>query len=158
MLKLYVHLEGQDYNSEHPLFASLIGIPPCALCRLRRVLACHRPRPCWRAFPLGHLIPSDCSTCGPVQGPVQFCPMATPSACSCIAKLRQYVQGRCGGCPPGSGVMLNLFSFSENICASAVLLAAFPSDRTPVVAATACLVPFPLDPAAALGRSPPPGA
>ena len=38
--------------------------------------------------------------------------------------------------------------------ASAVLLAAFPSDRTPVVAATACLVPFILDPAAALGRPP----
>ena len=41
--------------------------------------------------------------------------------------------------------------------APAVMLAAFPSDRTPVVAATACLVPFLLDPAAALGR-PPPGA
>ena len=39
--------------------------------------------------------------------------------------------------------------------ASAVLLAAFPSDRTPVVAATACPVPFLLDPAAALGRPPP---
>ena len=39
--------------------------------------------------------------------------------------------------------------------ASAVLLAAFPSDHTPVVAATACLVPFLLDPAAALGRPPP---
>ena len=39
--------------------------------------------------------------------------------------------------------------------ASAVLLAAFPSDRTPVVAATACLVPFLLDPAAALGCPPP---
>ena len=39
--------------------------------------------------------------------------------------------------------------------ASAVLLAVLPSDRTPVVAATACLVPFLLDPAAALGRPPP---
>ena len=39
--------------------------------------------------------------------------------------------------------------------ASAVLLAAFPSDRTPVVAATAYLVPVLLDPAAALGRVPP---
>ena len=39
--------------------------------------------------------------------------------------------------------------------ASAVLLAAFPSEHTPVVAATACLVPFLLDPAAALGRPPP---
>ena len=38
---------------------------------------------------------------------------------------------------------------------SAVLLAAFPSDRAPVVATTACLVPFLLDPAAALGRHPP---
>ena len=36
-----------------------------------------------------------------------------------------------------------------------MLVAAFPSDRTPVVAATACLVPFLLDPAAALGRPPP---
>ena len=36
--------------------------------------------------------------------------------------------------------------------ATAVLLETFPSDRTPVVAATACLVPFLLDPAAALGR------
>ena len=35
------------------------------------------------------------------------------------------------------------------------LLAAYPSDHTPVVAATACLVPFLLDPAAALGRPPP---
>ena len=34
----------------------------------------------------------------------------------------------------------------------AVLLAAFPSSRIPAVAATACLVPFLLDPAAALGR------
>ena len=39
--------------------------------------------------------------------------------------------------------------------ATAVLLAAFPPDRTLVVAATACLVPFLLDPAAALGRPPP---
>ena len=39
--------------------------------------------------------------------------------------------------------------------ATALLLATFPSDRTPVVAATACLVPFLLDPAAALGRHPP---
>ena len=39
--------------------------------------------------------------------------------------------------------------------ASAVLFAAFPSDRTRVVAATACLVPFLLDPAATLGRPPP---
>ena len=38
--------------------------------------------------------------------------------------------------------------------ASAVLLATFPSDRTPVVAATGCIVPFLLDPAAALGRHP----
>ena len=42
--------------------------------------------------------------------------------------------------------------------ASVVLLAASPSDRIPVVAATACLVPFLLDPAAALGRPSPPGA
>ena len=39
--------------------------------------------------------------------------------------------------------------------ASAVLLAAFPSNRTPVVAATACLITFLFDPAAALGRPPP---
>ena len=39
--------------------------------------------------------------------------------------------------------------------ALAVLLAAFPSDRTPVMAATAYLVPFLLDPAAAQGRPPP---
>ena len=39
--------------------------------------------------------------------------------------------------------------------AKAVLLAAFPTDRIPVVAATACLVPFLRDPAAALGRCPP---
>ena len=39
--------------------------------------------------------------------------------------------------------------------ASAVLLAPFPSDCTPVVAATACLVPFLPDPAATLGRPPP---
>ena len=34
----------------------------------------------------------------------------------------------------------------------AVSLAAFPSSRVSVVAATACIVPFLLDPAAALGR------
>ena len=39
--------------------------------------------------------------------------------------------------------------------ATAALLATFPSDHTPVVAATACLVTFLLDPAAALGRPPP---
>ena len=39
--------------------------------------------------------------------------------------------------------------------ASAVLLAAFPSNRTPVVAATAGLVPLLLYPTAALGRPPP---
>ena len=36
--------------------------------------------------------------------------------------------------------------------AEAVLLAAFPAGPVPVVAATACVVPFLLDPAAALGR------
>ena len=40
--------------------------------------------------------------------------------------------------------------------AKAVLLATFLSDRTPVVAATACLVPFLLKPGAALGRPHPP--
>ena len=39
--------------------------------------------------------------------------------------------------------------------ATVVLLATFPSDRAPVVAATACLVSVLLDPAAALGRPPP---
>ena len=39
--------------------------------------------------------------------------------------------------------------------AEAVLLAAFPTSRSPVVAATACVVPFLLDPAAALGRTSP---
>ena len=43
---------------------------------------------------------------------------------------------------------------TESDHAQAVLLAMFPSDRSPVVAATACLVPFLLDPAAALGRHP----
>ena len=37
----------------------------------------------------------------------------------------------------------------------AVLLAAFPTSRIPVVAATACVVPFLIDPAAALGRMSP---
>ena len=39
--------------------------------------------------------------------------------------------------------------------AGAVLLAVFPSSRIPVVDATACVVPFLLDPAAALGRMSP---
>ena len=39
--------------------------------------------------------------------------------------------------------------------ATAALLATFPSDRTPIVAATTCAVPFLLDPADALGRHPP---
>ena len=39
--------------------------------------------------------------------------------------------------------------------AEAVLLAAFPTSRIPVVAATACVVPIPLGPAAALGRMSP---
>ena len=37
----------------------------------------------------------------------------------------------------------------------AVFLAAFPTSRIPVVAATACVVPFLLDPAAVLGRMSP---
>ena len=36
-----------------------------------------------------------------------------------------------------------------------MLLATFPTRRVPVVAATACVVPFLLDPAAALGRMSP---
>ena len=36
-----------------------------------------------------------------------------------------------------------------------MLLAAFPAGHVPVVAATACVVPFRLDPAAALGRMSP---
>ena len=39
--------------------------------------------------------------------------------------------------------------------AEAVLLAAFPAGHVPDVAATACVVPFLLDPAAALGRMSP---
>jgi len=39
--------------------------------------------------------------------------------------------------------------------AEAVLLAAFPYANLPVFAATACLGPFDLDPAAVLGRQPP---
>ena len=38
------------------------------------------------------------------------------------------------------------------VCVEAALLAAFPTSRIPVVAATACVVPFLLDPAAALCR------
>ena len=39
--------------------------------------------------------------------------------------------------------------------AEAVLLAGFPTSRIPVVASTACVSPFLLDPAAALGRMSP---
>ena len=39
--------------------------------------------------------------------------------------------------------------------AEAVLLAAFPASHVPVVAATACVVPFLLDPAATLGHMSP---
>ena len=47
-------------------------------------------------------------------------------------------------------VLLRVRSGSDS--AEAVLLAAFPSGRIPVVAAMACVVAFLLDPAAALGR------
>ena len=67
-------------------------------------------------------------------------------------------------CPGISGLggspAINLFrddlfrACSGTDHARAVLLATFPSDRTPAVAATACLVPFLHDPAAALGRHP----
>ena len=46
--------------------------------------------------------------------------------------------------------LFRVYSGSDH--AEAVLLAAFPSSRIPVVAATASVVPFLLDPAAALGR------
>ena len=49
--------------------------------------------------------------------------------------------------------LVRVCSGSEH--AEAVLLAAFPSSRIPVVAATARVVPFLLDPAAALGRMSP---
>ena len=39
--------------------------------------------------------------------------------------------------------------------AEALLVAAFPSGRIPAIAARACVVPFPIDPAAALGRMSP---
>ena len=66
-------------------------------------------------------------------------------------------------CVPGKGGTLAVTLLRDDLfkacCgsdhATAVLLAAFPSAHTPVVAATACLVPFLLDPAAALGRPPP---
>ena len=46
--------------------------------------------------------------------------------------------------------LFRMCSGSDN--EEAVLRAAFPTSRTPVVAGTACVVPFLLDPAAALGR------
>ena len=49
--------------------------------------------------------------------------------------------------------LFRVFSGSDH--AEAVWLPAFPTSRTPVVAATACVVPFLLDPAAALGRMSP---
>ena len=49
--------------------------------------------------------------------------------------------------------LFRLYSGSDH--AEAVLLAASPTSRIPVVAATACVVPFLLDPAAALGRMSP---
>ena len=63
-------------------------------------------------------------------------------------------------CIPGLGVSVALTLLRDDllrVCsgpdhAEAVLLAAFPSGRIPVVAATACVVPFLLGPAAALGR------
>ena len=49
--------------------------------------------------------------------------------------------------------LFRVCSGSDN--AKAVLLSAFPTSRIPVVAATACVVPFLLDPAATLGRTSP---
>ena len=49
--------------------------------------------------------------------------------------------------------LFRVYSGSDH--AEAVLLAASPTSRIPVVAATACVVPFLLDPAAALGRMSP---
>ena len=50
---------------------------------------------------------------------------------------------------------VDLFTCFGSDHARAVLLATFPSDQTPAIAATACIVPFLLDNAAALGGHPP---
>ena len=63
-------------------------------------------------------------------------------------------------CIPGLDSSAALTLLRDDLCrvcswsdhAEAVLLAAFPASRIPVVAAAACVVPFLLDPAAALGR------
>ena len=57
---------------------------------------------------------------------------------------------------PGGVLRDDLFSTGAGSApAEAVLLAAFPYANVPVLAATACLGPFDLDPATILGRQPP---
>ena len=51
------------------------------------------------------------TACGSVLYP-QICPSAAPCAYSCFAYVRPCVQGRCGRCPPGSGVMSLFFSLT----------------------------------------------
>ena len=60
----------------------------------------------------------------------------------------------CSTCPPHTrDDLFRVCPGSHH--AEAVLLAAYPTSRIPVVAATACVVPFLLDTAAALGRTSP---
>ena len=50
------------------------------------------------------LVLSPCVV-APPPNCVRFCPGALACGCSCFAYVRPCAQGRCGRCPPGSGVM-----------------------------------------------------
>ena len=70
--------------------------PPGCVCVGTLFPACLVLRPCVVAPP------TNC---------VRFCPGALACGRSCFAHVRPCAQGRCGRCPPGSGVMSELFSF-----------------------------------------------
>ena len=56
------------------------------------------------------LVLSPCVV-APPPNCVRFCPGALACGRSCFAHVRPCAQGRCGRCPPGSGVMSDLFFF-----------------------------------------------
>lgn len=64
---------------------------------------------CLPALSFGHA-----QVVAPPAARFRVCPGASPHASSCFAHVRSCVQGRCGGCLPGSGVTYDLFSFNQS--------------------------------------------
>ena len=86
----------------------------CLVCRLRRALGCLHLRQCCRAFTflLGRPSTHGCSVCGSVLCLPRRCSLRLLLFCTCpplCTGADLCAEGRCGRCPPESGVMSDVF-------------------------------------------------